>query len=530
MNNQRDYQYYEANADVVSVEEITSCEQNRRIFRWLRDGDDEELDEFSRCINLSVGNDYRSNHRSNYRSYFSISKCNDLGWLGYFIGRSKCLRKLEIHGRAGLPFSSPEDEDGEQRIINALCDGIARNQSIQDVNLYSLSSDGFAAILRTLGNLTQLEGLTIWSRPANDCVALIGTLLESGVKLKRLTPVFSDDPADTGIVTIARGLRNIGSSLEELDLSSNDIGNDDLLTLAAALSDCPRIKKLDLYENGFSMARSGLAALSRWLQTAGIQLDRLTVSDCDIDDEGLQAMIGGAVNHCKHLCLSYNRRITASGFRLLATALQSERCCVEKIELLDMGFVDDVSIGDDGSEALARGLIGNKTLRNLHLIFELEEDISSITASGWSSFTKALCDTSSVNNTYLSNHTLIEFWNGYIEVLDDLLPQNLARYLELNRRYSQHAARCKILMSHAHLDMAPLLDCDWELKLLPSVINWFERAKTCTALSIGENPILGESDEVFESRILTALYEFVSKYNYYSAAWSYRELEDIDII
>ena len=491
MNNQRDHHYYEAHADVVSVEEITSCERNRRILRWLRDGDDEELDEMSRHIKLDLDNGPHFWNDNN----FSISKCNDLGWLGYFIGRSKCLREFSIRGSGSL-----EDERGEQRIINALCDGIARNQSIQDFTLDNLSNDGFAAMARTLGNLTQLEGLTISGRPANDCVALIGTLLESGVKLKKLGlfPEFQ-------VGTIARGLRNIGSSLEELDLAIN--GNDDLLTLAAALADCPRIKKLDLFENDLSMAASGLAALSRWLQTAGIQLDRLNLNECHIDDEGLQAVIEGAVNHCKHLDLSNNQRITASGFRLLATALQSESCCVEKIELCGMGFADDVSIGDDGAEALARGLVGNKTLRSLHLIWEDEEDISSITASGWSSFTKALCDTSSVNNTYLSNHTLIEFWNGYIEVLEDLLPQNLARYLELNRSYPQHAARCKILMSHAHLDMTPLIDCDWELKLLPEVINWFERAKPCTALSIGENPILGESDEVFESRILTAIYE-----------------------
>ncbi len=493
MNNQRDYQYYEAHADVVRVEEITSCENNRLILRWLRDGDDEGPDGVSdSIILLDLSNDDNGN--------FFISKCDDLGWLGYFIGRSNCLRKLFIWNTSSLGSRSPEDEEREQRIINALCDGIAGNQSIQDVNLDGLSNDGFAAIVRTLGNLTQLEGLTIWS-------------------------------SEFQVDTIARGLRSIGPSLEELDLSFSGIDNDDLLTLAAALSYCPRIKKLDLRDKDFSMAASGLTALSRWLQTSGIQLDCLNLRDCDINDEGMQAVIEGAVNHCKHLDLSHNRRITASGFRLLATALQSGSCCVEKIELFYMGFGGGVSIGDDGAEALARGLVGNKTLRSLHLISKGERDISSITAAGWSAFSKALCDTSSVNNTYPSNHTLIEFWTrkGYNEGLEDLLPQNLARYLGLNRSYPQHAARCKILMSHAHLDMAPLLDCEWELKLLPSVINWFERAKPCTALSIGENTILGESDKVLQSRILTALYEFVSKHNYNSAAWSHRELEVIDI-
>ncbi len=61
--------------------------------------------------------------------------------------------------------------------------------------------------------------------------------------------------------------------------------------------------------------------------------------------------------------------------------------------------------------------------------------------------------------------------------------------------------------------MAPLLQ--WELKCLPLALSWFERAKPCTTLSICEaDPentrlILDESDDEFERRVLTALYEFV---------------------
>jgi len=61
--------------------------------------------------------------------------------------------------------------------------------------------------------------------------------------------------------------------------------------------------------------------------------------------------------------------------------------------------------------------------------------------------------------------------------------------------------------------MTPLLH--WGLKFLPLAVAWFERAKPCTALTIyDEDPdlrrrVLNESDEAFESRKLTAMYEFV---------------------
>eukprot|EP00984_Skeletonema_dohrnii_P010695 scaffold4191_cov76-Skeletonema_dohrnii-CCMP3373.AAC.13 len=69
--------------------------------------------------------------------------------------------------------------------------------------------------------------------------------------------------------------------------------------------------------------------------------------------------------------------------------------------------------------------------------------------------------------------------------------------------------------------MDPLLQ--WGLKFLPMAVAWFERSKPCTALTIygctasiiydedleSERLVLEESEEVFESRQLTALYEFV---------------------
>ena len=385
MNNQRDYDYYEAHAADVTLGDITYCEDNKRILQWLRDGNDERLNK-SAEISLDFSTSFRL-----YELGFSYRKCNDLGWLGYFIGKSKYLRRLVISHDI---LSEEDDEEEEQRIIRALCDGISRNQSIHKVVLSNLSSDGFTAIAGAVGNLTQLEELYVYSCLDNDNTLV--TLLQSGVKLKKLS-------LGAEVAMFAHGLRSIGSSLEELNLSNNNFGNDGLLTLAAALANCTCIKKLFLCENDLSMAATGLSALSGWLQTSGIQLDRLRFWECDINDEGLQALIDeGAVNHCKYLDLQGNQ-ITVSGLRLLSTALQSESCCVEALHFGHM------SIGDDGAEASARALGSNKTLRSLYLLGECEENVS-ITPAGWSAFSKALCDTSSVNNTYLSNHTIHQLW------------------------------------------------------------------------------------------------------------------------
>jgi Ran GTPase-activating protein (RanGAP) involved in mRNA processing and transport len=477
----RDYNYYEANAGVVRMEDITSSPYSAMILKLLRD---------------------------DKREYISImnEKDFDLGWLGYFIGKSKHLRSLSIH-------DLPKSEGGGQQ-THAFLGGIARNQSIRFIAVHDISDDMFEAVARVLSRLSQLEDLGLSGDLSSDFFgrngcSTLGALLETGFfNLKKLW-ICGSNINDDGVAAFANGLASIGSSLKELDLQNNAIGNGGLSALVAALATCTSLETLDLSGNDLSLAATGLRSLSDWLQRAPTTttLNHLRLVVCAINDEGLQALAQGAANHCATLDLSENYRITASGLQCLSTSLQSESCRVETLDLQRM------SIGDDGAKVLALGLIGNTSLRSLHLDKNEDGGIT-ITPAGWSAFSTALCDTSSVNNIYLSNHTLRE--------LDDILdehedwdwdrPDDIDLYLQLNKEHPQHAAKCKILMNHPYLDMMPFFQ--WKLKFLPLAVDWFERARPCMTLSIydnnsGRRRILEESDEAFQSRVLTAVYQFV---------------------
>ena len=67
-----------------------------------------------------------------------------------------------------------------------------------------------------------------------------------------------------------------------------------------------------------------------------------------------------------------------------------------------------MNIGDDGAVALADGLTGNTSLKNLIL----SPRLAGITSVGWSAFSHVLLDRSIINNTYLSNHALEHI--GYV--------------------------------------------------------------------------------------------------------------------
>eukprot|EP00984_Skeletonema_dohrnii_P018037 scaffold8338_cov72-Skeletonema_dohrnii-CCMP3373.AAC.1 len=476
----RNYDYYEANAASINLEEITSSAKNAKILRRLRDGDDK----LRRCLNLG---------REEWNDV-CIGEGDDLGWLGYFISRSEYFSYLGIH-------YLPDGEEG-----HAFSECIARSQSIREIHIDNLNNDGFTSIMRALGSLSQLEELTIWG--VNNDVDPDGwnelrTLLESEVcKLKHLLLRGNNYIGNEGLDVLSSGLRGIGSSLKVLHLSDSSIGNEGLLAVVEALQSCTGLETLDLSSNDFSSAAVGLGSLSDWLQNAPMNLKNLDLEGCSINDEGLHALAEGAANHCKVLDLIGNDSITTLGLRYLSDAIRSDSCRVETLHL------QGIPIRDDGMEALALGLAGNKSVRSLYLV-DLDDGIT-VSSAGWLAFSRALCDTSSVNSTYLSNNTICDVC---IEDDGEIISRDISRFLQLNKEHPQHTARCKILLSHKHLDMESLHQ--WGLKFLPLAVAWFERSKPCTTLTIEEansasrRRVLEESCEGFESRELTAMYEFV---------------------
>eukprot|EP00984_Skeletonema_dohrnii_P009102 scaffold3442_cov116-Skeletonema_dohrnii-CCMP3373.AAC.1 len=228
-----------------------------------------------------------------------------------------------------------------------------------------------------------------------------------------------------------------------------------------------------------------------------MNLKELDLDECGINDDGLQAFAEVA-NNCEELNLSYNA-ITATGLSHLSHVLLSARC---RLQHLYLNFMD---FGDDGAKALGDGLAGNQSLRCLH--FDNTATNLPMTPIGWSAFSTVLCDTSSINNTYLSKHTIELSWDDGYEDVDedeDIDESRVLVYARLNKEHPQHAAKCKILMSHPHLDMKPFLR--WDLKFLPLAFAWFERAKPSTTLTIrnsrGRVLLAGESDEAFQSRVM----------------------------
>ena len=147
-------------------------------------------------------------------------------------------------------------------------------------------------------------------------------------------------------------------------------------------------------------------------------------------------------------------------------------------------------VDDEAVAAFAIALMNNYTLHTFYLWGN-----PSITSVGWQALSKLLCDTSSVNATFLSNHTLWHMGNegdGASEIVRSLLHLN-------DRDDKEEVAMIKILKCHDDFHMLPFFE--WEFKVLPLALNWLERA---SELEMPEN-----FEPNIDKRKLSTIYQFV---------------------
>ena len=201
-------------------------------------------------------------------------------------------------------------------------------------------------------------------------------------------------------------------------------------------------------------------------------LTRISLVNNGITDQVLiqivDAIRAGHINSLERLILVDNRIGVHgnAGCETLATLLQDPNC---NLQILDL---EDNAIDNVGAATLANGLANNTKMR----ILDLEDN--PIDSGVRDIFSRLLCNTSSINSIYSSNHTLEQL------TLDISRGDELRFLLKQNRGTNKrHAAIKKILTYHPRIDMVPFFEWNMEgegernLKALPYVIAWFERAE-----------------------------------------------------
>ena len=436
-------QMYDAQADSIRIEDIASNDNNRIVLsRTKRNNED---DHYNQDLYIQSLHDDDGEACIDYVP----EGANDMGWLGYFVSKNNHLKELYFRE---FDYMSID-------IIKPFIRGVINNRSIYKLGFNNMDLMGgriFTMLSPFFENSPILSHLTI-----HNC-----HLTDDGWRLLALA---------------------IGSSkhksLESVSVQNTNTGMA-LVDIITALSMHPNLQMLYLIGN--LIGANGCVALATLLRHSCSMLESLHLASNQIDDEGIDALVPVLKNYgsLNHLWLSSNPSITSRGWQKVASVLESPNSNLESLRIVDNG------VEEESVTVFASALRSNCTLKTFSIRSSGE---SSLTEEGWESFSNLLCDTSSINATFLSNHTLQSLSSG---------PKNenlLRPLLKLNNQNKKYVAKRKILQHHNDFDMTPFFE--WEFKVLPLMISWFEIASSITMLDSFE-PIIGP-------RKLSSIYQFV---------------------
>jgi len=223
------------------------------------------------------------------------------------------------------------------------------------------------------------------------------------------------------------------------------------------------ISSLDDYDN---ITAQGWISFFTSLQGSNLDLVKLDLSVNSIDDNGIQLLVPlvSRMSSLAQLNLSGNRSVTPAGWQTLSGFPQTN-CALRELQLAFGNNLNDNTI-----IAFTSALAHNKTLKRLSLArcFDVDNN-ETITERGWQAASNLLCNTTSILDTYNSNHTLHIFGGG---------DRNLSAYSKLNENKDKvEVARQKILKTHfSNGDTSKIQELlDMELEMMPTVIAWIGR-------------------------------------------------------
>jgi len=412
---------YDAQASSIKIEDIAASENNRVILERIRRNNAEDCNNDALYI-------VRNHDEVEDNTDYCPEGAKDMGWLGYFIGKHNHLKELHLRGFetvSGLSFAE---------VLEPFLMGVNRNKSLSTLKV---------------NGLDLLDGM-IFTK--------MGQFFKDNNSLVSFSMQECNFRAE-GSRALSLALGSCKNSLTDVTLLGSNISDEGLVDIITSLSMHPNLRYLDL--DGNRLRTNGCRALATLLQHSATELRDLDLRSNELDDDSIHSLVSGlkSCNHLQTIILLGNLSITKRGWQHLASVLKTPNSNLETLRI-EKNNVDDVAVAE-----FARSLVNNYKLTTLNI-----QSNASITDEGWKAFSKLLCDTSSVNSTFLSNHTL-----NYLG--DGLANEKLGSLLDLNgREDKKEVAIIKILQHHDGFDMMPFFE--WEFKVLPLMINWLERAST----------------------------------------------------
>lgn len=369
----------------------------------------------------------------------------DWGRDGRGIGENEHIKELLLSSDLGSLASLRQDD------FRAFCDGIAGNSSIERLEMFCYDLFG-GEIFRML-------------TPFFEQNSNLRRLWISGGGTRGIRRLSFRRPASLNNAQLLSASLSRFNTLKEFECKCCDLLDGEVEVLIRALAGHPGISRISF--SGNEVGGRGAAEMSALLLTnPNSSLEWLNLSSCFLDDSGADILAAalGRNTMLKKLNLEGNRNISVIGWWAFAAALRNPNSALISVNLRG-NLLDDVALS-----SFAYSLAHNNVLKELYL----DRNEGNTTNRGWDAFSNALCNKTSINATFNSNHTLRRILQS---ANDSQLPSDVRILLQLNRENTTtEAARRKILDVHFSsgvFSMRPFIDMD--LKVLPHAVAWMTR-------------------------------------------------------
>jgi len=389
------------------------------------------------------------------------------------LSSSCCLSTL------GLKDQSNIDDE----IATILSSGLNGNGTLTELDLSGslectrLTAIGWQAIFEQLKSAScMINTLNLGSNNISDISDTLLPFLISALSNNKTVKDLNLNSLENGnfsLQAIVQFLQSPSCMLESISLSnnfhdsSNSFDDEKIESFANAIANNCRLKKLQLHYNR-SVTPAGWHTLFQLLQRPSCGLESLDIGANNLTDETVESLASAISNGSKlrELNLSFNTNVSSAAWQVLTIALRRH---APALEMLGMCDVDNGLIA-----SLTHLLTVNKKLKKLRII---ERKTSGQVPSRLIvAFTRILNDTSSILNTYNSNHVVEELCDEEIVTL----PTHLNSLLRINKENSSsQAARIKIIKAHfSGGDINTQVFNHMELNVHPNAIAWMGGSKT----------------------------------------------------
>jgi Ran GTPase-activating protein (RanGAP) involved in mRNA processing and transport len=236
--------------------------------------------------------------------------------IGEAIGVNCALKEICLDG-IGYPTLSATPESTGLADVEGIAEGLAKSKSLTTLKVCVVNTKGMSAIGRALGKNSSIVELVI-ERPVGLSMDEGATGIAEGVaknKTLRKLDVSQCRILKSGAEAIF-GAMKTNSCLVELDISSNGIGDSEMMAEGVAT-----LQKLNV--NLCGITKEGGRALGRALETSS-SLVELDISSNNIGDVGARSLAGGLTKNTSLKVLkAFGCNVKGPGSKAIGIALGS---------------------------------------------------------------------------------------------------------------------------------------------------------------------------------------------------------------